>query len=178
MINIDHITAGLRDGRSTEEMEQVFTRQEAETEEKVRQVVGEEAFEQFQEFNRTLVSSITTEQFKAMMLKGEKEAKETKGQQLYELLEQEKLRALANEGLPADFQLVPTLNFRNFASEEVGEKNLRLLDSIYEQVQNQASGFLSAEEVEQFGEFRKLAINNNRLGLTVNRKLMAPVVSE
>jgi hypothetical protein len=113
-----------------------------------------------------------------MMLKGEKEAKETKGQQLYELLEQEKLRALANEGLPADFQLVPTLNFRNFASEEVGEKNLRLLDSIYEQVQNQASGFLSAEEVEQFGEFRKLAINNNRLGLTVNRKLMAPVVSE
>ena len=85
-----------------------------------------------------------------------------------------KQRTLANAGLPADYQMVPTLNFRNFASDEVGEKNLKLLDSMYEQVQNQASGFLTPEEVEKFGEFRKLAVNNNRLGLSVNRKLMAP----
>jgi len=90
------------------------------------------------------------------------------------LLEQERLRALANAGLPQDFQVVPTLNFRNFASEEVGKKNLALLDSIYEQVQNQAGSFLSPEEVEKFGEFRKLAIQQNDLGLAVNRKLMAP----
>jgi RNA polymerase sigma factor (sigma-70 family) len=177
MIGIDHVTAGLRDGKSTEEMDQLFTRQEAETEAKVKALIGDEAFNQYQEYNRNLVSSITADQFKGMMLKGEKESKEAKAKQLYELLEQEKQRALAGAGLAADYQLVPTLNFRNFASDEFSERNLKLLDSMYEQVQNQAGGFLSPEEVEKFGEFRKLAINNNRLALTVNRKLMAPAAA-
>jgi RNA polymerase sigma factor (sigma-70 family) len=174
MVGIDHVTAGLRDGKTTEEMDQIFTQYEAATEAKVKAMLGDEAFDQYKEYNRNLVSTITAEQFKGMMLKGEKEAKDAKGKQLYELLEQEKQRTLANAGLPADYQLVPTLNFRNFASDEVGEKNLKLLDSTYEQVQNQAGGFLSPEEVEKFAEFRKMAINNNRLSLSVNRKLMAP----
>ena len=174
MVNIDHITAGLRDAKSVEEMDQVFTRQEAATDAKVKELIGDEAFAQYKDYNRNLVSSITAEQFKGMMLKGDKETKEAQGRQLYELLEQEKQRALAHAGLPADYQLVPTLNFRNFASEDVAERNIKLLDSIYEQVQNQASAFLSPEEVGKFGDFRKVAVNNNRLALSVNRKLMAP----
>ena len=174
MIGIDHITAGLRDGKTPQEMDQIFTQHEAATDAKVKALVGDEAFTQYQEYNRNLVSSITAEQFKAMSLKGEKEAKDAKTKQLYELLEQEKQRTLAAAGLPADYQLVPTLNFRNFASDDFSERNLKLLDSVYEQVQNQAHGFLSPEEVEKFGEFRKMAVNNNRLALSVNRKLMAP----
>jgi hypothetical protein len=174
MSNIDHVTAGLRDGKSPQEMSEVFARQEAATEEKLKALVGEEAFGKYKDYNRDLVSTITSDQFKSMMLKGDKETKDAQGKQLFDLLQQEKQRTLANAGLPPDYQLVPTLNFRNFMFEEEGEKNLRLLDSMYEQVQNQASGFLSPDEIAKFGEFRKMAINNNRLGLAVNRKLMAP----
>ena len=113
-----------------------------------------------------------------MMLKGDKSIKEAQGRQLFELLQQEKQRTLSAAGLPEDYQLVPSLNFRNFAFEDVGEKNLALLDSVYEQVQQQAGSFLSPEEVEKFGEFRKMAINNNRVALAVNRKLMAPAAAK
>ena len=105
---------------------------------------------------------------------GREEVKEEKARQFYELMEEEKKRALAAQGLPNDHQLIPTLNFRNIASEQEAEKSLQLLDGIYEQVYSRAGSFLTPEELEKFMEFRKLAVNNNRVALTLNRKLMAP----
>jgi hypothetical protein len=83
-------------------------------------------------------------------------------------------RELASAGLPPDYQTVPTLNFRNIASEQEGERNLKLLDSIYGRVAAQAGSFLSEQEIASFGEFREKAISGNRMALTLNRKLMAP----
>lgn len=107
-----------------------------------------------------------------MMLKGENN--EAQARQLYDLLQEERRVALANRGLPADYQLVPTLNFRNIASEAEGRKNIALLDEVYAAAQARAGSFLSPEEIEKFEEFRKLAVKNNELALTLNRKLMAP----
>ena len=120
-----------------------------------------------------IASHLTAEQFKGMMT-GEKDAKDEKAKQLYQLMQEETKAALAEAGLPPDFQTVPTLNFRNIASEEVGERTLNLLDGIYGRVAARAGAFLSPTEVEKFGEFRTLAINGNRMSLTPNRKMMAP----
>jgi len=43
-----------------------------------------------------------------------------------------------------------------------------------EQAQARATDFLSPEEVDKFAEFRKLAVKNNQLAMTLNRKLMGP----
>lgn len=174
MTNINHLTEILGSGKSTAEMDRIFTAQEAETERQVKELLGPDGFKEFKDYNSNLASYLTAEQFKGMMLKGDKEAKDAQGKQLYDLMREETSRALAAAGLPADYQTVPTLNFRNIASEEIAEKNLKLLDSIYENVAGRAGSFLNAEELEKFGEFRKIAINNNRLGLTMNRKIMAP----
>ena len=173
MTNINHITQVLRDGKSGKELDAVFTKAETETKEKVKELLGPEAFAKYQEYSEQMASYITAEQFKSM-LPGEKDAKEGKARQLYELMEEEKKRALAAQGLPYDHQLIPTLNFRNIASEQEAEKSLQLLDGIYEQVYTRAGSFLAPEELEKFMEFRKLAVNNNRIALTLNRKLMAP----
>lgn len=89
-------------------------------------------------------------------------------------MQEETQATLASAGLSADFQTVPTLNFRNIASETEAEKNLKLLDAIYARVLTRTSSFLSADEIVKFGEFRSVAINNNRAGLLINRKMMAP----
>lgn len=174
MANIDHVQAGLREGKNLQEMEQTFKAEQEATDQKVKDLLGDEAFAQYKEYNQNLLSTITADQFKSMMLTGEKAAKDELGHKLYDLLQQEKQNALANAGLPADFQLVPTMNFQNFASDEAAERNLQLLDSVYGQVQDKAAAFLSPEQLQKFGEFRKMAINNNRVALAVNRKLMAP----
>jgi hypothetical protein len=87
-------------------------------------------------------------------------------------------RALARPGgpgLPADYQTVPILNFRNIASEQEGDKSLKLLDDIYQRVASRSSSFLSADELAKFQEFRTTAINNNRSALAMNRTMMAPI---
>jgi len=173
MTNINHITEVLRDGKTGKALDDVFTKAEAETKAKVKGLLGPEAYAKYEEYSEQMASYITAEQFKSM-LPGDKEAKEAKARQMYALMEEEKEKALAARGLKNDHQLIPTLNFRNIASEEEGEKSLQLLDEIYGQVAVRAGAFLSPEEAEKFAEFRKMAVNNNRVALTVNRKLMAP----
>ncbi|MFO1502047.1 MAG: sigma-70 family RNA polymerase sigma factor [Verrucomicrobiota bacterium] len=174
MTNINHITALLRDGKAGEEIDRLFSQQETELHGKIKSLLGDDALTQFKDYNRNLLSHLTADQFKGMMLQGDQTSKDAAGKQLYAVLQEETQKALAGAGLSSDYQTVPTLNFRNFVSEEEGEKNIQLMDSIYEQTQARAATFLKPAEVEKFGEFRKMAVNNNRLALALNRKLMAP----
>ncbi len=173
MENIDHITAVLQDGIAPAAMEPVFAGQEAALQEKIQELLGPEGLADYKEYTRSLAAYITAEQFKGM-LAGEKAEQETKARQLYEAMFEETKQTLANAGLPADFQMVPTLNFRNFASNAEEEKNLKLLDGIYERLIARSGSFLTTEDIGKFGEFRASVINGNRMALTVNRKMMAP----
>ena len=109
------------------------------------------------------------------MMTGTDEAKEEKSKKLFQLMQEEVHTMLSNAGLPADYQMVPMLNFRNIASEQEGEKSLKLLDGVYKQVSGRVNGFLAPEEIEKFQEFKDAAIKNNRNALTLNRTLMAPI---
>jgi hypothetical protein len=175
MENIDLITTVLRDKPGAAETERLFAQYETDLKSKAESLLGAEAYPRYQEYTRDLASMLTAEQFSAK-LTGEKAEKDTKKTQLLNLLREEVRSALASAGLPADFQVVPILNFRNIASETEAERNLKLLDQIYAGVAARGSGFLSPEELKKFEEFRNLAIEQNRAGLTMNRKLMAPLV--
>jgi hypothetical protein len=173
MDNIGQITAVLSEGKSQAEMDQVFKQQESALNDKVQALIGPDAFTQYQDYTRNLASYLTAEQFKGV-LSGDKEAKDKQSKQLYQVMQEETQGALTQAGLGPDFQIVPTLNFRNFASEEEATKNLDLLDSIYDKVSVRAASFLSPDDLKKFSEFRTNAINGNRIGLAMNRKLMAP----
>lgn len=172
MENIDHITAVLRDGLTPQQMEPIFAGQEAALLEKVQTLLGDEALGQYQEYSKRLASNISAEQFKGMMT-GEKEEKDAKARQFYDIMLAETAQALADAGLPANYQTLPIMNFRNIASESEEEKNLKLLDSIYQKTAKRAT-FLTPEEVAQFAEFRNKAINNQRMVLRMNRTMMSP----
>ena len=62
---------------------------------------------------------------------------------------------------------MPILNFRNIASETEAEKNLKLMDSVYERAVAKSGSFLSPEEVTKFAEFRAKAISAQRMALTI-----------
>lgn len=173
MENVDHVGALLKEGKSRQEIDEVFTAQEAALVEKVRTMLGPEVFSQYQDYTRNLASHLTAEQFKSQMT-GDKEAKDAKTKQLYEAMQQETQAALAGAGLPADFQTLPILNFRNIASPEEAEKNLSLMQSVFAGAATRAGSFLNPEEIQKFNEFATKAIENNRAALTMNRKMMAP----
>lgn len=173
MENIDRITEVLQGGKTGADFEAVFAAQDASLLEKAKELLGPDNFSQYEDYTRKIASHLTAEQFKEK-LTGDKAAKDVKAKQLYQVMQEESEQALARAGLPPDFQTVPMLNFRNIASETEGEKNLKLLSDIYERVNGRVSSFLSPDETEKLKEFQKLAINNNRMGLVLNRKMMAP----
>jgi hypothetical protein len=173
MTNIDHITMLLADGKSIPQMEPVFAGEEKALEQRATELFGPEKFADFQDYTRNLTSAITADQFKGMM-EGDDAAKGAKRDQLYKILQEETSKALAAAGLPASYQTLPTLNFRNFASEEAADQNLQLLDSIYAATAARAGDFLTPTDLQKFQDFRDLAIRNNRAALAMNRKIMAP----
>ncbi len=173
MQNIEHITKVLREKMDPGEMARVFAEQEAAAMNEIRTLLEPEAVALYEDYNKNLLSHLTAEQFKGL-LKGDKATVEAQTQQLYTLLQEESKGALDRAGLAPHFQLVPTLNFLNIASEQTAENNLRLLEEVYSRTASRASGFLSAEELQKFTEFQAKAVNGNRMAIGLNRKMMAP----
>lgn len=174
MDNVDRVTTVLRDKPSPEEVNRIFSSEDAVLHEKVRELLGDEGLEEFKSYSGSLLSTITAEQFKGMM-SGEGSEKQAKAKQLSEAIQEESQRTLAELGLPADYQPIPTLNLRNIASEQEGERSLKVLDEIYQRVAARAGAFLTPDEVKKFEEFRTTGVQNNRAALMMNRTLMAPI---
>jgi hypothetical protein len=174
MENVAHVTTALRDKPTPEQLNQMFATQEAALRDKVQELLGPDTLNQFQDYTKNLTSTLTAEQFKDQ-LTGDDQAKEAKAKQLEQLMREQIQTALAGAGLPADYQTVPILNFRNIASEQSGDQSLKLLEGVFGQVGSQASAFLSPEELTKFKDFTNLALKNNRAALSLNRTMMAPL---
>ena len=174
MDSIDLITQSLHDNRSRTEIDRLFSGQEATMRGQVAALLGQDGLAQFQDYSKRIVSTLTAAQFESS-LTGEKEAKEEKRKQLSQAVQAEIQAVLAADGLPADYQTMPMLNFRNIASAETGEQNLKLLENSFSRVANRANSFLTADELAKFNEFWRKAIENNRAALLMNRKMMAPI---
>ena len=174
MTNVARISSVLREGKSREEVEQAFKEQETSLNNSIQALLGPELFTQYQDYTRSLWSRLTSEACSSM-LAGEDDVKEQQTERLRQVMQEEAQAAVTSAGLDSDFQLVPFLNFRNIASEEETERNLALLDSVYQRVSARAAEFLSPEELKKFDEFRQYRIKENRMILTVNRKMMAPL---
>ncbi len=173
MENIDQITKVLREGKTTEQMSQVFAAQDAALQEKVKATLGEDGYAQYRDYTHNLLSTMTTEQFKGE-LPADKPMSEDQAKQFLQVLQDETRSAIGRAGLGPDYQPVPMLNFRNIASEELMNTSLELLDEIYNNTAARAASFLGPEELTKFGEFRTNAMNLNRMALNLNRKMMAP----
>ncbi len=174
MANVDHVTTTLRDKLSPEQMDALFAAEDDALDDKVRALLGQDGLTQFQDYTRNILSTLTADQFQGM-LTGTDAQKAQKSSQLSQAIQQASRAALAADGLPADYQTVPILNFKNIASEQQGEQSLKLLDDIYQRTAVLARSFLTPDDLAKFQQFRTTAINNNRMALTLNRTMMAPI---
>ena len=171
---IDTITQSLQNHASSTEIDLLFGAEDLVLHEKVSALLGSDGLAQYKYYSQNLIGGLTVQQF-ANNLTGDTETKAVKRNQLLQAMLDENQAALAAAGLPANYQTVPMLNFRNIASEEIGDRSLSLMESIYNHVAARANTFLTAEELTKFQEFGKTGVQNSRAALMMNRKLMAPI---
>ena len=174
MTDVDNITTALRDTPAKEQMAQTFAAEDAALQQQVSALLGADGLAQFNDYTKNLAATLTADQFKDE-LTGTDAEKTAKAQQLTQLMQTEMASARANANLPADYQVIPILNLPNIASQEQGDQSINLLQGIYQNVTAQSSSFLSPDEVTAFKKFTTTAVNNNRMALTMNRSLMAPI---
>jgi len=174
MSDVDHVTTALRDKPTSEQLNQTMAAQEATLQGKIEALLGADGLSQYQDYTKNLLSTLTSQQFQGL-LTGSAEEKEAKAKQLRQVLQEEAQAAVAAAGLPADYQTVPILNLANIASEDAGDRSLKLLGDIYARATTRTKSFLSEAELAKFQEFQTTAVNNNRAALTLNRTMMAPI---
>ena len=174
MDNVDLITQVLHDGKSQAEIDKTFSDADAAFLEKVRDLLGDEAAQKYQDYTKSLSTKMMVAQY-AGYLTGDKEAKQAKQDQLTAAFQTETAAALQTAGLPADYQVVPMLNFRNIASETEGEQSLALLDGILSKVADNMGSVLTPEEMTGLQTYRTNAVSISRTQLMMNRKMMAPL---
>jgi RNA polymerase sigma factor (sigma-70 family) len=174
MDSTDLITQALHDNKTRSEIDQLFSTQDSAFRDQLQTLLGPDGLAQYLDYTKNLGSTITAAQF-AGSLTGDPAAVADKKSQLIQAMQQATQSALSAAGLPADYQIVPILNFANIASEEEGAQSVQLLDGIYAQVAATAGNFLNADELIKFQEYRSNAIQSSQSSLLMNRKLMAPI---
>lgn len=174
MDNVDRVTEALRDKPGTAELNQMFAAEDTALQERIKDLIGEEGLTQFRDYSTTLLATITAEQFKGM-LSGDDEAKQSKSKLLAQAIQEESKAALATAGLPEDYQTIPILNLKNIASEEEGNRSVKLLEDIYQRVATRGITFLSPEELKKFDDYRATGVQNSRAAIMLNRTIMAPI---
>jgi RNA polymerase sigma factor (sigma-70 family) len=174
MTNVNNVTAILHDKSSVAQMNQIFAGEDAALQGKLQELLGPDALAQYNDYTRNLLATLTAQQFKSMLTGTDAETA-AKSQQLSQVLQEEVQKAVAAANLPADYQVLPILNFANIANEQTGEQSLQLVDGIYSNVATRAASFLSPADLAKFQEFRTTAIDNSRGALTMNRTMMAPI---
>jgi RNA polymerase sigma factor (sigma-70 family) len=174
MEDVDLVTTALRDKPGAGQLAAMFDAQNAATKEKMEALLGTEGAARYQDYTRDLLTSLSTEQFMNMASVPRSERKE-KSQKFRQAMQTATQAALAEAGLPEDYQTIPVLNFRNIASEQEGERSLKLMEDIYNRTAASAGGFLKPEELAKFEEYKTGALKNSRSALLMNRTMMAPI---
>jgi RNA polymerase sigma factor (sigma-70 family) len=174
MDNVDNVTLALREKMSAEEADRLFTANDSALATKIRELIGEEGLAKYQNYNKDILGNISAHQFKSMMT-GDNAAKDKKAEQMAKILNDQARAILTAAGLPDDHQFIPTLNFRNIASADEGDKNIQLLDRVFNSALDPLSKVLDEQELAKFREFVGQAVTNNRAALSMNRTLMAPI---
>ena len=176
MQDVDLVTTALHDKTSVDQMKQLFAGDNASLEKSVQDLLGDDAVGQYRDYTENLLGNISSHQFLGELTGSDSEKKD-KAEKLRLALNQEAQAALANAGLPKDYQTVPILNFINIASEQQAEQSLKLLDGIYQRVAANAGSYLSPAEIASLQTFAGKVHSNNDAALKANRSLMAPIAS-
>lgn len=177
MRNVDHVTTALQDKTPADQLRQIFAGENTTVEQNIQDTFGADALNQYRDYTKNLLSTLTTDQFKDS-LTGSVDEKKAKADQLRQSIQQEAQSTLAAAGLPPDFQTIPMLNFVNIASEQQAAENLKLLQGIYQRVTAGAGNYMSSEEITKFQAFINKAAANQSAALNMNRAVMAPISSQ
>jgi hypothetical protein len=157
--------AGDAKGMGSAENQKKIADQQKETEAKIKDLLGDKRFAQYQEYNQTVGDRMALNQFATQTPTVTPDQKD----QLLAIISDEKKRTPEAGGTPTD----PTLQgVKAMQSDEAMEKLLQQQIDLNARVLERARGVLSQEQFDQLASFQTGQINMQRMGIQMARKMM------
>lgn len=134
------------------------------TEEKLKEILGDEKFGQYQDYNKTLGERMILDQFAK-----QSDMSPEQGEKLLAIMREEKdrMQTAASTTDPAE-------QMKMLESDQAAEEMFKKQDQVNEQVLQRAQEVLSAEQMEKFRPFVTNQTAMQRAGIKMARKMMAP----
>lgn len=146
----------------TEAMQKV-AEERKKSEEKIKEILGEEKYAQYQDYNATIQERMVLDQFSK-----QSDLSPEQGEQLLAIMREEKQRVQLNMQQNTD----PAEAMKMLESEQAMEEMFKKLDTVNESVLDRAKGILTPEQMEKFRPFVTNQSAMQRAGMQMARKMM------
>ncbi len=162
-------------GASTNRAEVIaqLTADQQETENQLRTLLGEERFQQFQDYQLTAGERTQLNAFRQQNAGMENPITETQSDQLLQLIQDVKKQVASGgqAGVPPGNNAA---GLEAMLSEEQTQRMLQTQESITQQVLERAGTVLQPDQLAAFGRFQTNQLNMMRMGINMSRRLLAP----
>lgn len=152
-------------GTISAENQKKLVDQQKEADAKIKDLLGDKRFAQYQDYNETIGERMALDQFAAQTPSLTPEQKD----QLLAVTKEEKKRVPEQSGIPAD---PAAQGMKALQSDEAMEKVLQQQTELNARVLERSRGVLSQEQFDQLAAFQTGQINMQRMGLQMARKMI------
>jgi hypothetical protein len=157
--------AGDAKSMASAENQKKIADQQKETDAKIKDLLGDKRFAQYQDYNQTIGDRMALNQFVAQTPTVTPDQKD----QLLAIISDEKKRNPQPGAIPTD----PTVQgMKALQSDEAMEKVLQQQIDLNARVLERSRGILSQEQFDQLASFQTGQINMQRMGIQMARKMM------
>lgn len=140
---------------------------------KIKDLLGDDGFAQYQEYQLTVGERTQLNMF-GQSAGGDHPLTEAQTEQLLALMREEKQNVATTTGQRFPGAGNDPASLEAVLSEEQSEKLMTAQQTVNQRVYDRASSILQPEQMEAFGKFQTNQLNMMRMGFGMARKMMAP----
>jgi hypothetical protein len=169
---VDLFTGEDRPASGTSEQ---LTEIKKENEERIKALLGDEKFSQYQEYSRGMGDRMQLRQFKEQLAGGDAALQDEQVKQLFQVMKEERVNTpplFAESGSPS------LKDLQAFRSQEIMDKQFEAQEEFNQRVLARAEQILGPEQLKQFVEFQKAQLQMQKFGMKMATEMFggeAPV---
>jgi hypothetical protein len=156
------------DAAARAEANQAVAEAKKQSDEKIKALLGEEEFAQYEEYRNDIGDRMQLDQFKKQMQDGPSALQDEQTKQLLALMKDEKAKV---PPVVPDKSEQPAQNLEALLKDETLEKQLQWQEDLNRRVRERASAVLTPEQLKQFSEFQASQLNMQKLGMKMAREM-------
>jgi hypothetical protein len=152
------------EGADRPKVAQELAAKNAQRQEEIKELLGEEKYAQMQEYNQTIGERMILDQFEKQV-----ELSPEQNQQLISIIKEEKKNAQINRGAPV---FDPTKDWQQvLQSGEAGEQLFKQQEEVNNRVLERAGQVLTPDQLQKFGPLLKNQLEMQKAGMKMAREM-------